>query len=107
MSNVIEFLERLGQDAELRTATNEQIDDALRSAGIAPALRAAILNCDQRRLEALLGADSNVCCMIYKEDEEEEEEKEGEEEEEEDDKDDEEAVLAGTRPLLRRAVRGG
>ena len=107
MSNVIDFLERLGQDAQLRIATNEQIDEALRNAGIDPALRAAIVSRDQRSLEALLGADSNVCCMIYKEDEEEEEEKEGEEEGEEDDQDDEKAALEGTLPLLGRAVHGG
>lgn len=107
MSNVIDFLERLGQDADLRTATNDQIDEALRNAGIDPALRSAIVNCDQLRLEALLGADSNVCCMIYKEDEEEEEEKEGEEEEEEEGEDDEKAVLDTTSPILRRAARAG
>ena len=31
MSNVIDFLERLGQDADLRTATDKQIDEALRA----------------------------------------------------------------------------
>lgn len=107
MSNVIDFLERLGQDAGLRTATDEQIEEALRVAGIDPALSTAIVNCDQPSLEALLGADGNVCCMIYKEDEEEEEEKEGEEEEEEDGEDDEKAVLDTTLPLLRRASSVG
>ncbi len=107
MSNVIDFLERLGQDADLRTATDEQIDEALRNAGIAPALRTAIVNCDQHSLEELLGADSNVCCMIYKEDEEEEEEEKEGEEEEEDGEDDEKAVLDTALPLLRRAARVG
>jgi hypothetical protein len=83
VSNVIDFLERLGQDAGLRHATDEAVTEALRNAGIEPALQAAILDKDQHELEALLGADTNVCCMIYKEDEEEETE------EEEDDEDDE------------------
>ena len=83
MSNVIDFLERYGQDADLRHATDEAVADALRNAGIEPALEAAVLDKDQRALEALLGADTNVCCMIFKEDEEEEtEEEEGDEDDE-------------------------
>jgi hypothetical protein len=83
VSNVIDFLERFGQDADLRHASDEAVAEALRNAGIEPALQAAVVDKDQRALEALLGADTNVCCMIYKEDEEEETE------EEEDDEDDE------------------
>lgn len=84
MSNVIDFLERFGQDADLRHAAADAVAEALRNAGLEPALQAAVLNKDQRALEALLGADTNVCCMVFKEDEEEETE-----EEEEDDEDDE------------------
>lgn len=92
MSNVIDFLERLGQDAELCGASAEMLENALRQSGIDPALRVALLGNDQRRLEALLGVQSNVCCLIWKEDEEpkeeeEEEEEPGEEEEEGDHKD--------------------
>ena len=83
MSNVIDFLERFGQDADLRHAADDAVAEALRKAGLEPALQAAVLNKDQRALEALLGADTNVCCMVFKEDEEEETE------EEEDDEDDE------------------
>lgn len=82
MSNVIEFLERFGQDAELRYASKDMLEEALRDAGIAPALKAAILGKDPRSLEALIGAEPNVCCAIFKEDEEEEEESEEEGEEE-------------------------
>jgi hypothetical protein len=84
VSNVIDFLERFGQDSDLRHATDEAVAEALRNAGLEPALQAAVLDKDQRALEALLGADTNVCCMVYKEDEEEEEKPE-----EEDDEDDE------------------
>jgi hypothetical protein len=83
VSNVIDFLERFGQDAALRDAGEDAVAEALRTAGLEPALQAAILDKDQRKLEALLGADTNVCCMINAPDEEEEEEEEGEEEEEE------------------------
>jgi TATA-binding protein-associated factor Taf7 len=86
VSNVIDFLERFGQDAGLRHATSDAVAEALKSAGIDPELRAAILANDQRALEALLGADTNVCCMTNKpEDEEEEPEEDDEEEDDEDD----------------------
>jgi hypothetical protein len=106
VSNVIDFLERLGQDAQLHEATGEEIEAALLNAGIEPGLRAAILEGNQRALEALLGADTNVCCVVYKEDEEEEEEHEDEEEEEEGE-DDEKSMLDSARPAPRRAVRTG
>ena len=93
MSNIIDFLERFGRDAELRSATSEMVEHALQEAGIEPAGRVAILANDRDALEVLLRADSNVCCMIFKEDEEEEEEKEDEEEEEEGDDEDEKALL--------------
>lgn len=92
MSNIIDFLERFGRDAELRSATSERVEQALQEAGIEPACRVAILDNDREALEALLRADGNVCCMVFKEDEEEEE-KEGEEEEEEGEDDDEKALL--------------
>jgi hypothetical protein len=83
VSNVIDFLERFGQDADLQQASREMLEEALRSAGIDPALRAAILGDNRQTLEALVGARPVVCCIVYKEDEEEEEEEEPEEEEDE------------------------
>jgi hypothetical protein len=89
VSNVIDFLERFGRDAELRHASEEEVDLALVLAGIDPTLRAAIVGKDQSALERLLGADTNVCCLINKPDDEEEEEDDVEEEDEdEDDEDD-------------------
>jgi hypothetical protein len=96
VSNLIDFLERLGQDAQLRSANDEQMDEALRNAGLEPSLREVIFGEDRQTLEVLLDADANVCCMVYKEDEEEEEEPEEEEEDDEDDedeKDDEKDLL--------------
>ncbi len=85
MSNVIDVLDLFGRDADLRYASKEMLEEALRSAGIDPALRAAILGSDQRLLEELTGAVPNVCCAIHKEDEEEEEEPEEEDDEEKED----------------------
>ena len=65
MSNVIDFLERLGNDAQLRHASDSALEQALINAQIDPAVREAILLRDQRRLETLLGATTNVCCVIY------------------------------------------
>jgi hypothetical protein len=89
VSNLIDFMERLGQDADLHRALIVDLEKALRDAGLEPALKDAILGNDRPALEALAGADGNVCCMIFKEDEEEEPEEE--EEEEEGDDEDEEA----------------
>jgi len=103
--NLIDFLERCGQDAELRHASAEVMEEALRGIGIEPTLRTAILNKDQRALEALLGADTNVCCMVHREDEEEEEEPEDEDDDEHEDEEEHEAVLENTARAQGRASR--
>jgi hypothetical protein len=76
MSKVIRFLETVGQDAQLRHATNNEMELALTCAGIDPEPQAAILNSDKAQLEALLGARINVVCAVFpgKEDDDEEEE---------------------------------
>ena len=83
MSDVIDLLEKLGQDADLRYASKDAIAAALSNAGLEPRLQSAILNKDQRALEALLGSDTNVCCLIHSPDDDEDED---EDEEHEDDK---------------------
>jgi hypothetical protein len=92
VSNVIDFLQRLGQDADLRHAPRTELELALAEAGIDPALRDALLGADQRKLENLLGADTNVCCMVApakkEEDEEDEDEDDLEDDEDEDDDED-------------------
>jgi hypothetical protein len=89
VSNVIDFLERFGGDAQLRHASEDEVDVELKLAGIEPGLRAAIVSKDQSELERLLGANTNVCCMVNApEEEEEEEEEDDDEDEDEDDEDD-------------------
>ena len=75
MSKVISFLETMGQDAHLRHATDSELELPLNRAQIAPDLQAAILSGDQTRVQALLGAKTNVVCAIFpgKEDDEGEE----------------------------------
>jgi hypothetical protein len=63
MSNVIAFLEMIGQNANLRHASRDQMEQALATAQIAPDMQAAILEHDQEQLQALVGA-SNTCCLL-------------------------------------------
>lgn len=85
MSKVIDLLERLGKDAQLRHASDNEIERALLGAGIDPAIRDAILRRDQRELEMLLGASANVCCMIATPAQEEREDEDDDKRQEDDD----------------------
>jgi len=64
MSNVIDFLEMIGQDARLRHASQDEMKFALANMQMDSDLQAAILAKDQQQLEALIGA-SNVCCVVF------------------------------------------
>lgn len=76
MSNVIGFLEKMGQDATLRHATQNELELALTLAQIDPQIRTAILGKDQAQIELLLGAATNVCCGLFPEKEDEDESEE-------------------------------
>ena len=80
MSSVIEFLEQMGRDAQLRRATAPEIEAAMIQAGFEPGLRTAILAEDPRLLESWMGAGHNICCLVNAPDEEPDSEEEGEEE---------------------------
>lgn len=80
MSNVVDFLQRAGEDSQLRYAGCNGLEQALAQANIAPALRAALLNEDSTGLAALLGSRLDMCGIIFApQDEEEPEEDSGEE----------------------------
>jgi hypothetical protein len=64
MSNVIRLIERLGQDSTMKNAESSKLEYALRSENIDPKVLQAILACDQAGLESLLGANTNVCCVV-------------------------------------------
>jgi hypothetical protein len=65
MSNVIDFLERLGQDSSLRYASSAVLEGAAREGQMTPQLWAALKACDRSVIESVLGANSNVCCMTH------------------------------------------
>lgn len=65
MSDVIDFLEKWGRDAQLRHATGAELTRALAGAHIDPFVRKALLGADQRHLEFLVGVQPNVCCLIF------------------------------------------
>ena len=65
MANVVDLLEKIGQDSRLKTLAGPQLERELLLAGVAPAVRAAILLQHSQRLEQLIGASKNVCCLIH------------------------------------------
>lgn len=92
MTGVIDFLERMGQDAQLRHASQDEVGFALAGAEIDPELRVAILARDEQGLQALLGQDPFCCLISPAKPGEEQEEcdgscKEGEEKKDDKDKD--------------------
>jgi hypothetical protein len=71
MSDVVGFLEKWGQDARLRCATSAELAREMIDAGVNPFIRKALLDGEQRRVEFLMGAQPNVCCMVALPDEDE------------------------------------
>lgn len=64
MSDLVDFLDRMGRDSQLRSATGSGLEAALTRAGIAPAVQSAVLAGDQVRLEPLIGATRNICNLV-------------------------------------------
>ena len=64
MSEVIDFLERLGADATLRRAPLATALDGVGGTGLSAEVRAALASRDQQALEELLGS-KNICCMVH------------------------------------------
>ena len=64
MSNVIDFLERMGQDARLRYGSCVDLATALESEEFEPAQREAILAADHARLALVLGQGAH-CCLMF------------------------------------------
>jgi hypothetical protein len=77
MSNVIDFLERIGQDAQLRHASADELELALADARVERGLQSVILASDLSQLHALLGKGP-LCSIQVPAEEEEEDEGEGE-----------------------------
>jgi hypothetical protein len=71
MSNVLDFLERVGQEPQLRYATRSQLLEAMARAEMDADLQSVILAGDGRALEALLGINASSCCLIHAPDDDE------------------------------------
>ncbi len=63
MSVVIQLLEKMGQNSELRYADAGQLAQLM--ADTDPKLVAAVTAGDQQAIEALLGARTNVICGVH------------------------------------------
>jgi hypothetical protein len=71
MTDVIDFLEQMGQDARLRHAGRPEIERALINSGLDPTLREAVIAGDAGPLTTLLGANADMCCLIHAPDDDE------------------------------------
>ena len=85
MTDAIDLLEQLGRNAHVRYAPIPELEQALAASGLDASVSSALLAGNAVRLEELLGAQPNICCLIVKPDpaqpDDEEEEEDDEEEE--------------------------
>ena len=81
MSNVVDFLQRAGEDSQLRYAGCGGLEQALAQTNIAAPLREALLKGDSAGLAALLGSRMDMCGIIYAPQDQEPDEDSGEEKE--------------------------
>lgn len=79
MSNVIDFLERMGRDAGLRYGARAEVGLALGDEGIQLAFQELILAGDGMKLADALG-QGVMCCLLFPVKEDEETEEGGDEE---------------------------
>ena len=79
MSNVVDFLQRAGEDSQLRYAGCSGLEQALAQTNIAPALRDALLKGDAARLATLLGSRLDMCGFVFAPQDDEQPEDQGDE----------------------------
>src|SRR6185312_7901353 len=111
MSDVIDFLERMGQNAGLRYGSRAEVEIALEDEDFEPLLQVTILARDHAKLERALGQGVR-CCLLFPVKEDEEVEEGGEGDDEEPSRDDEDVsssrrfpVAACTGKLILHARR--
>jgi hypothetical protein len=63
LSDIIDFMERMGGDAQLSQASNDELITALVDCEVTPEQRAALLARDARQMGELLGTPP-VCIMV-------------------------------------------
>lgn len=71
MHDAIAFLETMGQDASLRHADENTLQNAMNARGLPPFEQAALARADGRSLAGTLGAPRVIACALFpvKEDE--------------------------------------
>jgi len=94
MSNVIAFLESLGNNAAKAQLTGEAYVAAVDAVGLDDAPRQALLNRDADALSGLLGGRSKMICALFPADQEPQ--KEGDEEQEDKDPDEKKESVRST-----------
>ncbi|MGN2244242.1 hypothetical protein ACFWZU_12105 [Frateuria sp. GZRR33] len=70
MTDVIDFLERLGSDAALRDAPRQTLERVLAAERIDETMRAAMLAGDSAELQSLMGAGAQFSVIMPSEEEE-------------------------------------
>lgn len=95
MSNIVQLLERLGRDAGFKQGGSEEMTPA--ATGLPADVLDAVRAGDQLRLVALLGANTNVCCMILPAKEGEDDQEERDDDEKDSPEDDTEKGIAADR----------
>jgi hypothetical protein len=63
MSDVIDFMERMGGDAQLSHASTDELAVVLSPANLSPELQSAVLAKDAQRLGVLLGTEAG-CILV-------------------------------------------
>lgn len=71
MSGIIGFLERVGCDAQLRQASEDDLVRVLNEMGVGATTSRAVLRADSVMLHAMLQVNPTLCCLIYTPQEEE------------------------------------
>lgn len=65
MNNVLQLLQRLGEDAALRHLADTQLEQVINPLNLDPAIQQAICQQDEITLARLLHAKNKIVCMIY------------------------------------------
>ncbi len=84
MSNVIQLLEKIGQDSALRFAATDELNSETALADVRPEIADALKIGDQEKLVALLGARTNIVCAVFPAKQDEDEKDDDKEEDEQD-----------------------
>ncbi|WP_076414597.1 hypothetical protein [Shewanella sp. UCD-KL12] len=84
MSNIIQLLERMGQDSELQT--EQSFEQAIQESALTSELKQSLLNRDEINLKRELDVCPDVVCIMLPAEDEEKEKEDSEEADKVDDK---------------------